>query len=168
MLTSLMRHRGAVLSSLRALTASQPHSQQSLRFSHADDTNTFVQEVRQIPLCRSTRVPLSFPTHLAGSAGIDPEPRGKQMHRDLRSWIVCWQAFNLLEFDSNFAHMLMNPNRELTVELVIPMDSGEVEVFNAYRVQHNNSRGPFKGGLRFHPQVDLDDVRRCVENINGD
>jgi hypothetical protein len=37
---------------------------------------------------------------------------------------------------------------------------GEIEVFNAYRVQHNNSRGPFKGGLRYHPAVDLDDVRR--------
>jgi glutamate dehydrogenase (NAD(P)+) len=35
-------------------------------------------------------------------------------------------------------------------------------VYNAYRVQHNNSRGPFKGGLRYHPDVDLDDVRRCV------
>jgi glutamate dehydrogenase/leucine dehydrogenase len=42
------------------------------------------------------------------------------------------------------------------------MDNGEIEVFNAYRVQHNNSRGPFKGGLRYHHQVDLDDVRRCV------
>jgi glutamate dehydrogenase/leucine dehydrogenase len=36
-----------------------------------------------------------------------------------------------------------------------------LQVFNAYRVQHNNSRGPFKGGLRYHHQVDLDDVRRC-------
>lgn len=40
--------------------------------------------------------------------------------------------------------------------------AGEIEVYNAYRVQHNNSRGPFKGGLRYHPDVDLDDVRRCV------
>ena len=37
----------------------------------------------------------------------------------------------------------------------------QVATFNAYRVQHDNSRGPYKGGLRFHPQVDLDDVRRC-------
>ena len=39
------------------------------------------------------------------------------------------------------------------------MDNGEVETFTAYRVQHDNSRGPYKGGLRYHPQVDLDDVR---------
>lgn len=38
--------------------------------------------------------------------------------------------------------------------------AGEIETFNAYRVQHDNSRGPYKGGLRYHPQVDLDDVRR--------
>ena len=38
----------------------------------------------------------------------------------------------------------------------------QVATFNAYRVQHDNSRGPYKGGLRFHPQVDLDDVRRCA------
>lgn len=49
---------------------------------------------------------------------------------------------------------------QVCVELVITKDDGNIEVFNGYRVQHNNSRGPFKGGLRYHPQVDLDDVRR--------
>ena len=48
------------------------------------------------------------------------------------------------------------------MELVITKDNGEIETFNAYRVQHDNSRGPYKGGLRYHPQVDLDDVRRCI------
>ena len=38
----------------------------------------------------------------------------------------------------------------------------EIEIFNAYRVQHDNSRGPFKGGFRFSPQVSMDEVRRCV------
>ena len=45
-------------------------------------------------------------------------------------------------------------------DIVAQLDNGEIEVFNAYRVQHNNSRGPYKGGLRYHPQVDIDDVRR--------
>jgi glutamate dehydrogenase (NAD(P)+) len=44
--------------------------------------------------------------------------------------------------------MLLTPQRELTVELVVQMDNGEIEVFNAYRVQHNNSRGPYKVGAR--------------------
>ena len=46
------------------------------------------------------------------------------------------------------------------MELAILRDNGEVATFNAYRVQHDNSRGPYKGGLRFHPDVDIDDVRR--------
>ena len=41
-------------------------------------------------------------------------------------------------------------------------DNGEIEIFNAYRVQHDNSRGPFKGGFRFSPQVSMDDVRRSL------
>jgi glutamate dehydrogenase (NAD(P)+) len=55
--------------------------------------------------------------------------------------------------------MLLTPQREMSVELVVQMDSGEIDVLQAYRVQHNCSRGPYKGGLRYHPQVDLDDVR---------
>ena len=51
----------------------------------------------------------------------------------------------------------------MLVELVITKDNGEIETFNAYRVQHSNSRGPYKGGLRYHPQVDLDDVRRHAD-----
>ena len=46
------------------------------------------------------------------------------------------------------------------MELNIVRDNGEIEIFNAYRVQHDNSRGPFKGGFRFSPQVSMDDVRR--------
>lgn len=45
------------------------------------------------------------------------------------------------------------------MELAILKDNGEVATFNAYRVQHENSRGPYKGGLRYHPNVDIDDVR---------
>ncbi len=46
------------------------------------------------------------------------------------------------------------------MELNITRDNGEIEIFNAYRVQHDNSRGPFKGGFRFHQNVSMDDVRR--------
>ncbi|GBG00463.1 glutamate dehydrogenase, partial [Raphidocelis subcapitata] len=64
-----------------------------------------------------------------------------------------------LEYPERLQKLLLTPNREMSVELVVQKDNGEIEVFNAYRVQHNNSRGPFKGGLRYHPAVDLDDVR---------
>lgn len=69
------------------------------------------------------------------------------------------EALNELDYPEKLQKLLLTPNREIAVELVVQMDNGEIEVFNAYRVQHNNSRGPFKGGLRYHPQVDLDDVR---------
>lgn len=55
--------------------------------------------------------------------------------------------------------MLLAPVREISVQLELLKDTGEVETFSAYRVQHSDDRGPFKGGLRFHPQVDIDDVR---------
>ncbi|GFH25435.1 glutamate dehydrogenase [Haematococcus lacustris] len=69
------------------------------------------------------------------------------------------EALVELDYPEKLQRLLLTPQREMTVELVLQMDSGEIEVFNAYRVQHNNSRGPYKGGLRYHPQVDIDDVR---------
>ncbi|KIZ01160.1 glutamate dehydrogenase (NAD(P)+) [Monoraphidium neglectum] len=69
------------------------------------------------------------------------------------------EALDQLEYPERLQKLLLTPNREMVVELVVQKDNGEIEVYNAYRVQHNNSRGPFKGGLRYHPAVDLDDVR---------
>jgi glutamate dehydrogenase (NAD(P)+) len=69
------------------------------------------------------------------------------------------KALNELEYPEKLQRLLLTPKRELGVELVVQMDNGEIESFEAYRVQHNDARGPFKGGLRYHPQVDLDDVR---------
>ncbi len=55
--------------------------------------------------------------------------------------------------------LLVTPKREITVQIACEMDDGRVETFIGYRVQHDNSRGPMKGGLRYHPAVDLDEVR---------
>ncbi len=49
--------------------------------------------------------------------------------------------------------------RELKVSIPVELDDGSVEVFEGYRIQHSNARGPYKGGLRFHPNVDLDEVK---------
>lgn len=54
---------------------------------------------------------------------------------------------------------LRQPQRIIEVNLPIMMDSGEENIFTAYRVQYNNARGPYKGGIRFHPQVDLNEVK---------
>lgn len=55
--------------------------------------------------------------------------------------------------------LLKTPFREVQVEVPVRMSSGEIEVFIGYRVQHNTARGPMKGGLRFHPHVDIDEAR---------
>ena len=55
--------------------------------------------------------------------------------------------------------MLRNPWRELQVQVPVRMDDGRIEVFSGYRVQHNGARGPYKGGVRYHPKADLEEVR---------
>ncbi len=59
--------------------------------------------------------------------------------------------------------LLKMPFREIKVEVPIRMDDGELRVFNGYRVQHSGARGPAKGGIRFHPAVDLAEVRSLAE-----
>ena len=54
---------------------------------------------------------------------------------------------------------LRYPERELTVNFPVKMDDGSIRVFTGYRVQHSTIRGPAKGGIRFHPDVDMDEVR---------
>jgi glutamate dehydrogenase/leucine dehydrogenase len=54
--------------------------------------------------------------------------------------------------------ILRSPQRIIKVNLPVVMDSGEIQVFQGYRVQYNNARGPYKGGLRYHPEVDEDEV----------
>ena len=55
--------------------------------------------------------------------------------------------------------MLRQPWRELRVQVPVRMDDGHIEVFTGYRVQHNGARGPYKGGVRYHPLADIDEVR---------
>src|SRR5262249_26976734 len=59
----------------------------------------------------------------------------------------------------NVRTLLITPDREIRVEVVIELDSGDIGNFIGYRVQHDNARGPYKGGLRYHPQVDDDEAR---------
>ncbi|HII46990.1 Glu/Leu/Phe/Val dehydrogenase dimerization domain-containing protein, partial [Pyrobaculum aerophilum] len=56
-------------------------------------------------------------------------------------------------FPEDFYAMISRPKRILHVYIPVKMDSGRIEVFEGYRVQHNDALGPFKGGIRFHPEV---------------
>jgi glutamate dehydrogenase (NAD(P)+) len=69
------------------------------------------------------------------------------------------EAAALLDLTGNMRTMMINPDRELRVEVVVEMDSGRIGNFVGYRIQHDNARGPFKGGLRYHPHVDQDEAR---------
>ncbi|MCK0157508.1 Glu/Leu/Phe/Val dehydrogenase [Cellulophaga sp. F20128] len=63
---------------------------------------------------------------------------------------------DLINLNPNIRKILSITNNELVVHFPVKMDNGDVEVFTGYRVQHNNSLGPYKGGLRYHPTVDID------------
>ncbi len=69
------------------------------------------------------------------------------------------QAANCLDLSENVRTLMITPDREVRVEVVIELDSGTIGNFIGYRVQHDNARGPFKGGLRYHPTVDQDEAR---------
>lgn len=66
------------------------------------------------------------------------------------------RAFDELDLDEEMRILLRTPHREIRIELPLRRDDGSLAVFRGYRVQHERSRGPFKGGLRYHPDVDLD------------
>lgn len=68
-------------------------------------------------------------------------------------------AAQLLNLDPDLYKVLRVPNREITIYIPVLMDDGHIEVFTGYRVQHNFARGPAKGGIRYAPDVTLDEVR---------
>src|SRR5205085_1830411 len=69
------------------------------------------------------------------------------------------RAADYLELEDSMRRVLKNTKRQLIVSIPVKMDNGEVQVFEGYRVQHNIARGPAKGGIRYHPQVTLDEVK---------
>ncbi|HEY5314019.1 MAG TPA: Glu/Leu/Phe/Val dehydrogenase dimerization domain-containing protein [Pirellulales bacterium] len=69
------------------------------------------------------------------------------------------RAADQIDLSENIRRLLVTPKREVQVQVAIERDNGEIATYIGYRVQHDDSRGPMKGGLRFHPDVDLDEVR---------
>ena len=81
----------------------------------------------------------------------------------INPWHVAQQQFDLaadkLDLDPGLRRVLREPRRELTVHFPVKMDDGSVQVYTGYRVQHNVGRGPAKGGIRYHQDVTLDEVK---------
>lgn len=82
---------------------------------------------------------------------------------ELNPFEIAKQQFNraadYLELDESIRHVLSSAKRQLIVSIPVKMDGGDVQVFEGYRVQHNIARGPAKGGIRYHPNVTLDEVK---------
>jgi len=69
------------------------------------------------------------------------------------------KASELMKLDKDIEDILSRPQNIIEVDIPVQMDDGSSKVFKGFRVQHNNSLGPYKGGIRFHPQVDMAEVQ---------
>ena len=87
----------------------------------------------------------------------------EQVAAPINAWEVAQRQFDLaadrLGMDEGMRRVLREPRRELTVHFPVKMDDGSVQVFTGYRVQHNLGRGPAKGGIRYHQDVSLDEIK---------
>jgi glutamate dehydrogenase (NAD(P)+) len=85
------------------------------------------------------------------------------LEKELNPWLAAEARFNeaadRLSLDDGMRKVLQMPARELTVHIPVALDDGRLEVFTGYRVQHSIARGPAKGGVRFAPDVTLDEIR---------
>ncbi len=70
-----------------------------------------------------------------------------------------WGAAKVGNVDGALVERLSRADREITITIPVTMDDGSVRLFEGYRVQHSSARGPYKGGIRFHPDADIDEVR---------
>src|SRR3954454_14593028 len=68
------------------------------------------------------------------------------------------RVYQQMNLDQTWRHVLSSPKRVLTVSCPVRMDDGRIQVFTGFRAQHNNARGPFKGGIRYDTSVDRDEV----------
>jgi glutamate dehydrogenase (NAD(P)+) len=73
------------------------------------------------------------------------------------------RATERLGLRDDLAEVFRSSYREVQVQIPVKLSDGKIHVFSGYRVQHNGARGPYKGGIRFHPEVDLDEVRALAE-----
>jgi glutamate dehydrogenase (NAD(P)+) len=95
--------------------------------------------------------------------GREPDVKESSAVENTSPWEVALQqledAARELNLDPGVLEILRTPRRALEVAVPTRMDDGTIRVFKGYRVHHNTSRGPSKGGIRYHPQVNLDEVK---------
>src|SRR6266566_4517438 len=69
------------------------------------------------------------------------------------------RAVDRLKLPDDLRVVFWTPYREVTVQIPVKLSDGKIHVYSGYRIQHNGARGPYKGGVRFHPEVDVDEIR---------
>ncbi len=76
------------------------------------------------------------------------------------------RAVETLKLPSIVSLILQDPQRYVEIRMPVKMDNGKIQIFKGFRVQHNNTLGPYKGGIRYHPQVDLDEVKALAASMS--
>src|SRR5438067_4074429 len=118
-------------------------------------TKENVKENAMAPKIAPKPAPRAAESHHAGAAVEAAE--------DLNPFRIAMRQFDTaaekLELSEGLREVLRRPRRALSLSLPIKMDDGSLRVFQGYRVQHNSSRGPCKGGIRYHPNVTFDEVQ---------
>jgi len=111
-------------------------------------------------------------THGDGHGPPDKSPREANralatQRADISSYEIVThyfgQAAERLGLPDDVAALFHSSYREVQVQIPVRLSDGKLHVFSGYRVQHNGARGPYKGGIRYHPEVDLDEVRALAE-----
>ena len=106
-------------------------------------------------------------TETADKQDVKPREENRTANEGLRNGSSLYEnvikqfnkAADLMQLDPNIRRILEKTANEIIVNFPVKMDDGSIEMFTGYRVQHDNALGPFKGGLRYHPSVDIDEVR---------
>jgi len=91
------------------------------------------------------------------ASGRLPSPKDYDFFKVVQDYLD--RAAKTINIEPFVKTILSQPKNEIIINFPVKMDNGEVRLFKGYRVQHNNLLGPFKGGMRFHPSVTLDDVK---------
>jgi glutamate dehydrogenase (NAD(P)+) len=101
--------------------------------------------------------------HGDGAAPSQGDPPAPEERADVSNYETVNHHFDAaaerLGLRDDVAEVLRCPYREVTVQIPVEQSDGRIHLYSGYRVQHNGARGPYKGGMRFHPEVDLDEVR---------
>lgn len=155
----------AVTVSTRDIDIQMPNERKTIQPSPVTETVLHRQDAGATPLQRQdvgatpARRDVDAKSDASGSRSSgDLQPGAtRSLYQDVVAQFN--KAADMMGMDPNIRAILAKPENEIVVNFPVRRDNGQVEVFTGYRVQHNDALGPFKGGLRYHPDVHVDEVR---------